>query len=129
MVSKLLFLGGLAAVFRGLLTSSRLTTHRPLFALCTTQPRHCTPIGCLCDSCFLLFCANLEPPCFLHPLGPLNPKNVFKECPCPPLTPSRLLYTHYPLTYLLTLLNLVGSHLNVLIYHLLASLKLYIIMH
>jgi len=49
-VSKLLFLGGLAAVFGGLLTSSWLTAHRLLFAPRTAQPRHCAPIGRLRDS-------------------------------------------------------------------------------
>ena len=102
-VSELLFPGGLAAVFRGLLTSSRLTAHRLLFAPRTAQPRHREPISRLRDSYSSSFCADLEPPCFLHPLGLLNPENVFKECLRPLLTLSRLLYTYYLLIYFLTL--------------------------
>ena len=59
----------LAAVFRGLLTSSRLTAHRLLFAPRTAQPRHCTPIGRLRDNYSSSFCASLStstPPRFLR---------------------------------------------------------------
>jgi hypothetical protein len=62
-VSELLFPGGLAAVFRGLLTSSRLTAYRRLCAPRTAQLRYCAPISRLHDS-YSSF--DLEPPGFLR---------------------------------------------------------------
>jgi hypothetical protein len=62
-VSELLFSGGLAAVFRGLLTSSWLTTHCRLCAPRTAQLRHYAPIGHLRDS-YSLF--DLKPLGFLR---------------------------------------------------------------
>jgi hypothetical protein len=103
-VSEQLFLKGLAAVFKGLLTSSQLTAYCLLFALHTAQLKHCAPISRLHNSYSSSFCADFKPPHFPHPLSLLDLENVFKECPRLPLTPSRLLYTYYPLTYLLTLL-------------------------
>jgi hypothetical protein len=113
-VSELLFSGGLARCFWGSTNQSSAnrapsalrTTHRsnpgtahPLAAYATVTLRHSVPS----------FSTSKTPPFSgghqearrsekRHPLGPLEPEDVFKGCPRPLLTPSRLLNTHYPLT-------------------------------